>query len=130
MTETIPQHVIVDLLPLYLADDVSPETHELIEAYLKTNPQLAALVDQAGQATSLQEIPAPLNKETEMKAYKKGKKLMIEHLVFLAAAVSASIMIVPGYIEYREYPVAIYLMGGVTLIFWLAFFWVNRKIDD
>jgi len=130
MNETIPQHVIVDLLPLYLADDVSPETRELIEAYLKTNPQLAALVEQAGQATSLQEIPAPLNKETEMKAYKKGKKLMIEHLVFLAAAVSASIMIVPGYIEYREYPVAIYLMGGVTLIFWLAFFWVNKKIDD
>ena len=130
MNETIPQHVIVDLLPLYLADDVSPETRELIEAYLKTNPQLAALVEQAGQATSLQEIPAPLNKETEMKAYKKGKKLMIEHLVFLAAAVSASIMIVPGYIEYREYPVAIYLMVGVTLIFWLAFFWVNKKIDD
>ena len=130
MKEKIPQHVILDLLPLYFADEVSAETRDLIEAYLKTDPQLARLAEQAKQAPSLQEIPAPLNKETEMKAYKKGKKLMIEHLVFLAAAVSSSIMIVPGYKEYREYPVAIYMMVGVTLIFWLAFFWVNRKIDD
>jgi len=130
MKEKIPQHVILDLLPLYLADEVSEETRDLIEEYLKTDPQLAKLAEQAKQAPSLQEIPAPLNKETEMKSYKKGKKLMIEHLVFLAAAVSSSIMIVPGYIEYREYPIALYLMGGVTLIFWLAFLWVNRKISE
>jgi hypothetical protein len=130
MKEKIPQHVILDLLPLYFADEVSEETRDLIEAYLKTDPQLARLAEQAKQAPALQEIPAPLNKETEMKAYKKGRKLMIEHLVFLAAAVASSIMIVPGYKEYRDYPVALYLMGAVTIIFWLAFFWVNWKIDD
>jgi hypothetical protein len=130
MNELIPQHVIIDLLPLYLADEVSQETRQLIEDYLKSNSQLATLAEQAKHAPSLHEIPTPLNKETEMKAYKKGKKLMIEHLVFLVAAVSTTIMTVPGYIEYREIPAAIYLMVAVTLIFWLAFFWVNRKIDD
>jgi len=82
MKEKIPQHVILDLLPLYLADEVRDETRELIEDYLKTDPQLATLAEQAKHAPSLQEIPAPLNKETEMKAYKKGKKLMIQHNVF------------------------------------------------
>jgi len=30
MTEKIPQHVILDLLPLYLANEVSEETRNLI----------------------------------------------------------------------------------------------------
>ena len=38
MNEKIPQHVILDLLPLYLADEVSDETRTLIEEYLKTDP--------------------------------------------------------------------------------------------
>ena len=37
----IPKHLIIDLLPLYLADEVSDETRTLIEDYLKTDPQLA-----------------------------------------------------------------------------------------
>ena len=31
MKEKIPQHVILDLLPMYLADEVSEETKNLIE---------------------------------------------------------------------------------------------------
>jgi hypothetical protein len=53
MKEKIPQHVILNLLPLYLADEVSEETRNLIEEYLKTDPQLATLAEQAKHAPSL-----------------------------------------------------------------------------
>ena len=86
MNEKIPQHIILDLLPLYLADEVGEETRTLIEEYLKTDPQLATLAEQAKHAPSLQEIPAPITKETEMESLKKVKKQMlaVQHNVFLA----------------------------------------------
>ena len=127
----IPRHLIIDLLPLYLADEVSDETRTVIEDYLETDPQLATLAEQAKNAPSLQEIPAPLNKETEMKAYEKGKKLMIQHNVFLALAVITTFLTIPGTISLRdEDPLAPFLFIGIALIFWIAFFVVNKKISD
>lgn len=131
MKEKIPQHVIIDLLPLYLADEVGEETRNLIEEYLKTDPQLAILAEQVRHAPSLQEIPAPLNKETEMKAYKKGKKLMIQHNVFLGLAVFTTFLSFPAFVSLRdEDPLAPFYIVGIAVLFWIAFFVVNRKIDD
>lgn len=131
MKEKIPQHLILDLLPLYLADEVSDETRSLIEEYLKNDPQLATLAQQAKIATTLQEIPAPINKETEMEAFKKAKKLMIQHNVFLGLAVFSTVFAVPGTISLRdEDPLAPFLFFGVAIIFWIVFFMVNRKLGD
>jgi len=133
MTERIPRHVILDLLPLYLAGEVSDETRDLIEEYLKQNPQLAKLAEQANVATSLQGIPAPLKKETEMEALKKVKKLMIQHKVFLALAVILTLMIGISYIFLWDEPrgaAAPFVFGGLAVIFWTAFFAVNRKISE
>ncbi len=131
MKERIPRHLIIDLLPLFLADDVSQETRSLIEEYLKTDPQLAALAKQAKHATPLQEIPAPINKETEMEALKKVRKLMIQHNVFLALAVLTTFLTGIAFISLRdEDPLAPFIMMGMAVIFWLAFFVVNRKISE
>jgi hypothetical protein len=131
MKEKIPQHIILDLLPLYLADEVSKETRTLIEEYLKTDPQLAKLAEQAKHAPSLQEIPVPLNKETEMKSYKRGKKLMTQHNVFLGFAVFTTFLTFPAFVSLRdEDPFAPFVIAGIAALFWIAFFIVNRKIDD
>jgi len=133
MTEKIPQHVILDLLPLYLADEVSEETRNLIAEYLKTDPQLATLAEQAKQSTSLQEIPAPINKETEMEALKKVRKLMVQLNVFLALAVILTSMVGISYIFLWDKPwgaAARVVFGGLAGIFWIAFFLVNRKISE
>lgn len=131
MKEKIPRHVIIDLLPLYLSDEVSDETRKLIEEYLVTDTQLATLAKQAKIATSLQEIPAPINKETEMEVFKKARKLMIQHNVFLGLAVISTIFAVPGTISLRdEDPLAPFLFFGVAIFFWIAFFLVNRKLGE
>lgn len=133
MNEHIPQHLILDLLPLYLADEVSPETRALIEEYLKTHPQLAKLAEQAKLVPSLQDVPAPLNKETEMEALKKVRKLMVQHNVFLALAVVLTIMMGISYIFLWDEPrgaQAPFVFGGLATLFWVAFFWVNRKISE
>lgn len=131
MTERIPRYVVIDLLPLYLEGEVSQETHILMEEYLEQDPQLARLAEQAKITISLQEIPAPLKKETEMEALKKVKKLMIQHNVFLALAVILTMMAGLSYIfllDEPRGPVAPFIFGGLAAIFWTAFFVVNRKI--
>jgi anti-sigma factor RsiW len=131
----IPRHLIIDLLPLYLAEEVSAETRTVIEEYLKTDPQLAALAEQAKNVPSLQEIPAPINKESEMEALKKVKKMMlsVQHHVFLAVAVIATFMVGISAVflwDEPRGPQAPYIFGGLALIFWIAFFLVNKKIGD
>lgn len=133
MKEKIPQHVILDLLPLYLEGEVSDETRIMIEEYLKTDPQLAKLAEQAKHAPSLQEIPAPITKETEMEALKKVKKLLVQHNVFLGLAVILTLMMGISYIFLWDEPrgaQAPLVFGGMAAFFWVAFFWANRKISD
>lgn len=132
MNEKIPQSVIVDLLPLYLADEVSPETRRLIEEHLKNDPQLASLAQRARQTPDLQAIPAPLKKETEMEALKKVRKLMVQHNLFLFLAVIMTIMVGISYIFLWDEPrgaQAPFVFGGIAAVFWIAFFIVNRKIE-
>lgn len=127
----IPRNLIVDLLPLYLADEVSEETRTLIEEYLATDPQLATLAEQAKSALSLQEIPAPLRKENEMEALRKVKKLMIQHNVFLALAVLTTFMFGMSLIFLMgENPIAPFVILGLAGFFWTAFFVVNKSISD
>lgn len=131
----IPKHLVIDLLPLYLADEVSDETRNLIEEYLKTDPQLATLAEQAKSAPSLQEIPAPLRKDNEMEALKKVKRMMlsVQHHVFLALAAITTFMVGVSYIflwDEPRGPQAPFVFGGLAIVFWIAFFVVNMKISD
>lgn len=129
MTAKIPQHVILDLLPLYLAEEVSGETRNLIEEYLKTDPQLATLAEQAKRATSLQEIPAPLKKENEMEALKKTKRLMTLRTIYLALALlftfDIGILLI-----FHIMPIAVYMLVWMAGLFWYACYRVNKKIGD
>ena len=51
---TISRHVILDLLPLYLAGEASDDTRALLEQYLRDNPEFAATVrDRAEKTTAL-----------------------------------------------------------------------------
>lgn len=40
---TVTRDVVLDLLPLYLADEASADTRALVEAFLATDPQLARI---------------------------------------------------------------------------------------
>jgi hypothetical protein len=131
MTEKIPRQVILDLLPLYLANEVSEETRGWVEDCLKQDHQLATLAEMAKKSPPLQDIPAPLTKETEMEAFKKSKRLIVQHNVFLGLAVLATFLSAPATISLRdEDPLAPFLFIGLAAIFWTAFFWVNKKLES
>jgi hypothetical protein len=85
----ITRNVVLDLLPLYLANEASNDTRAVVEQYLETDPELAEIAEKS--AIELQEdTPVPLTKEDKMEAYKEAKRLMFLRTIILAGMISFS----------------------------------------
>jgi hypothetical protein len=84
----ITRNVILDLLPLYVANEVSEDTRILIEEYLETDPELANLAKQSVAMELQEDIPVPLTEEDKIKVYRKTKWLMFLTVVILAVLIS------------------------------------------
>jgi hypothetical protein len=80
----ITRNVILDLLPLYLANEVSKDTRAIVEEYLETDPELADIAKQSAAVELPGNIPVPLTEEDKMKAYRKSRWLMFLVIVVLA----------------------------------------------
>jgi hypothetical protein len=90
MTEMeITRNVILDLLPMYLADEVSEDTRALVEKYLETDPDLARVAKQSAELDYQREPPVPLTQEDKMKTYRKTKLLMFLYIGILAVVIAA-----------------------------------------
>ena len=84
----ITRNVILDLLPLYLADEVSTDTRALVEKYLETDSELANVAKQLAAMEKPKDIPAPISQNDKMKAYKKARRLKILYTIILAGVLS------------------------------------------
>jgi hypothetical protein len=91
MTE-INRDVILDLLPLYLANEVSAETRTLVEKYLENDPDLAHIAERLAAIELSKDIPVPLTQEDEMEAYKEAKRLLFWRTVVVAVVISATLL--------------------------------------
>lgn len=97
----ITDSVIEDLMPMYLANEVSNDTRILIDEYLKSNPRLAEKYKQLDISLT-NNIEIPLNKEDQLQAFIKAKKLqtirilglaVISSVVFLAILAAVMLLI-------------------------------------
>ena len=84
----ITKNVILDLLPLYLANEVSEDTRTLVENYLETDKELAALAKQSAAMELPGDIPVSLTDEDKMKTYKKTRWLLFLTIVILSILIS------------------------------------------
>jgi hypothetical protein len=89
----ITRNVILDLLPLYLADEVSADTRALVDKYLESDPQLANLAKQSAEMELSRDIPVPLTEEDKMKAYRKTRWIMVLTVVILAALMAFALWV-------------------------------------
>ena len=106
MNMEVTRNVILDLLPLYLAGEVSADTAALVEEYLKTDTALAKMAKQAA-ATGLSEVTVPMSKEAAMEAYVKANQRMLTRTLAMGAVM---VVVVVGAIALA---LAIYYGGFV-----------------
>lgn len=136
MEQKITRDVILDLLPLVLADEASEDTRRLVEAYLAQDPALAKLAEKAGQTTLDGNVPAPINKEKELLALEKSKRLLFQEKLFLALAIASSLLFVAfGFDEegvywlWRNSPEIGFPIFMVAGLFWTAFLNVTHQLN-
>ncbi|VAW34576.1 hypothetical protein MNBD_CHLOROFLEXI01-4536 [hydrothermal vent metagenome] len=132
----ISRDVILDLLPVYLANEASDDTRALVEQFLVDDPALTKLVEQTDQEKWVGEIPVPLNKEHEMKSFEKTKQLLFQQKLFLAIAVATTLMMigVRGGSDgvkwlWADSPQIVGVILIVSGIFWTAFMTVSRILN-
>ena len=75
MTE-ITRNVIIDLMPLYLAGEVSQDTRDLVEKYLENDKELAKMANQSTTIKLPADIPVPLEKDQALQLYIEAKRQM------------------------------------------------------
>ena len=89
----ITRNIILDLLPLYLANEVSADTRCLIEKYLETDAELANVAKQLTAMEKPKDIPIPLSQDEKMIAYKKARRQNLLYIIILAAGISIILVI-------------------------------------
>jgi len=84
----ITRNVILDLLPLYSANEVSADTRALVDEYLETDPELVNVAKQLETMEKPGDIPAALYREQELRAYKKARWARIVQILIIAGVMS------------------------------------------
>ena len=134
----VPRHVIVDLLPLYLAGELSPETRHVVEEYLQTDEALTAHV----RAASTEILPfegggitAP--PDLEIRSVRRTRTLLsLQRWLFgLALGFSAVGLTIKGgraenvHLMVRDFPIPFgaCLLAGAGC--WLGYYALRRRLN-
>ena len=83
----ITKNVILDLMPLYLADEVSADTKKLVDDFLKNDPELKKVFD-SEKIDLPQNVTVPIKKEDKLEAYMKVKQLQIVKTIVFGVLIS------------------------------------------
>ncbi len=91
----VSREVIMDLLPLYLSDEASTESRDLVKEHLENDPELARLATQWKDRLP-EPPPAPVNPDAQVMAYQEAKRQIANRVITLAAAIAFGILVVSG----------------------------------
>ena len=138
---TVPRHVIVDLLPLYLANEVSAETHQLVEAYLREDPLLFRRVEELSRGADAAPgaTPVALSSELELTSLRRTHRRLAQQrwsfglaLAFTSVGLSVGLSTRDGHVAdvhlmLRDYPATLGLCLVMAAAFWATYAWTRRR---
>ncbi len=133
----ISEDIINDLLPLYFSEDCSAATKQLVEEYLKSNPDFEKRVKKLNQNPIPKDIVQNLDKTDEMKSLLETRRLLKARGIFMGFAIFFSL--VPfSFIASDEHSFFMLLDAPLSALFfaicsiplWIGYFIVKRKISD
>jgi len=129
----ITREIIQDLLPLYLAEEVSMETREMIDEYLETDVKLAKIVEKAQLVPQSAEFIDPMELDDEIKTFRKVQRKMIQkhwftqYYIFLGLSIFFTLAwVVTIFFEVSRMGFPTF---AVASLFWVALINVNEHIN-
>ncbi|HEY1866298.1 MAG TPA: hypothetical protein VGG55_04440 [Candidatus Acidoferrales bacterium] len=134
---SIPKEVILDLLPVYLAGEVSPATRAWLEEYLAQDPALADRVRRQRTESLDQASPPPLPPELELRALRRTRRMMTLlrwlfglGMAFSAIALALEISFRPFKLRLLllDYPAQLGLCLAAGVACWTAYFILRLRL--
>ena len=90
------RNIILDLLPLYIAEEVSDETRLMIEEYLDSHPDMRAVIDRLKNNNLSGAIPAPQSQEKALKDYQRAKTALNWRILLIAGVMVIITLLILG----------------------------------
>ena len=100
----ISRNVILDLLPLYFANELSEDSRVLVEKYLRDDPQLAKLARQSEDMALSKKIPVPLTQNDELMAYKRARQVIMWRTITIGVVIAIFLFLVMTMFFYSDPP--------------------------
>jgi hypothetical protein len=92
---TVAREVIIDLLPLYAAGELSPQSRQLVDDHLASDASLRKLARALGEGApaELSQLAAAPNGELEKRSFSRTRLLMGVRSTLIGAAIFATLSI-------------------------------------
>src|SRR5262245_14898219 len=136
----VTREVILDLLPLYLAGEGSPDTRALVADYLERDPELAREVRERGEAGIGGAGTLELPPEAELDALRRTRWRLVQLRWLFGLAMAVTSMSLGVAISFSggrisgvrlllfEYPLLFSPVLAIGLTLWLGYFLVRRSL--
>ncbi len=135
MNAIITRNIILDLLPAYLAGEVSADTRTLIENFMTADAEFAAQVKHPSHVLVAVESPRLLSEDLELDALRKTKRAIRRRAWLLALAIICTLTAVSYHFgpdgfawTWRDAPAVSILLLLLGLCFWLLYFRGQRRL--
>lgn len=129
----ITKNVILDLYPLYLEKECSPDSQKLVEEYLRQNPREAEEFKRA-QSILIPRSTVPAGALDELQALKTTRKRVRGRATIMGLAIFFSLAPFSvnnhgGTIHWMflDAPIAASLYGAIAVVLWFIYATLRRK---
>jgi hypothetical protein len=133
---TVTRDVILDLLPIYFAGQVSADTKALVEEFLRTDPDFARMSQRF--ETLLKDHGAPKDQDkTERRAFERTRRLLKTRNQTIGMAVAYSLLpfaflVRDGHVDWimlRDKPSVAVAFAFTALALWVAAWIINHRAN-
>lgn len=136
----ITENVVIDLLPVYLSGEASPDTKALIEEFLRQDPEFANLVEkQKGEFGRQQELlqpPGAPSADHELRTLARTRALMERQKWSMAVALMLtafpfSFVFSGGHLTFvvvRDQPLLTVASWLGAAVLWIQYFITRRRV--
>jgi hypothetical protein len=139
-TMRVTQDVVMDLLPVYLAGEASPDTRELIEEFMRQDPDVASVVEaqkrELGSQQELLKSDCALSADHELRTLAQTRLLMqrLKWLMALALMLTAFPFSFLSdehhliFIIVRDQPLLAIIAWLGAIVLWILYFVARRRL--
>lgn len=132
----VTRDVILDLLPLYLANEASEDTRALVKSFLEQDQEFAQLANETPNELLAAKTAVPLTKEHELKTLERTKTMLKLRSLLLGVAIFFSAAPFTHYYSsawgswsmLRDFPAGAIACAIIALCTWIGYFALRRKL--